>query len=443
MRKAVIWFFFLLLFRLLIGNCSVYATEDYNVSIFFANGMNTPSRIDAFKQLEVLKAKIKNQLPSVVNAKFFLAYNFKEGWLSQLIEVVAQRQLDDWSYFCTWLSGAVPAPDWFRDAVLDQARAVNEGSYISDSDLQEHVDTYISEINKGKKVIIVAHSQGNFYANRAFTLVNSNDLAIVAVATPSTYVAGHGNWTTLTNDLVVWAIQRALPTTLPATTTNSNNNEDSPLHHNFVTSYLNGDMSGPRIIGDISSTARNLVQGRALETMVQRYYPSSYYLSVSFSSDITSVSVTGPNISSIRQTEGETLASLTGRPDIGDSYTLGINYANGLHQDRYYNVSGVNDHFAFLAAPVDGAAITTSIPTFTWSGVVGVSSYGIVISDVSGESENWVWQYSSIPSGMTSVVFNCDDRATPLQSGRSYKAYLHTYDTNGNQATTVTSFSVQ
>jgi len=62
--------------------------------------------------------------------------------------------------------------------------------------LREHVDLYSNELQAGKRVVIIAHSQGNYFANRALaelvTLHGAEVLrrvAIVSVATPASVVA--------------------------------------------------------------------------------------------------------------------------------------------------------------------------------------------------------------------------------------------------------------
>jgi hypothetical protein len=58
------------------------------------------------------------------------------------------------------------------------------------------VDNYLADLNSGKKVVIVAHSQGNFYANNAYRYIKEDynkfidSIGIVSVATPATWVEG-------------------------------------------------------------------------------------------------------------------------------------------------------------------------------------------------------------------------------------------------------------
>jgi hypothetical protein len=115
----------------------------------------------------------------------------------------------------------------------------------------------------GNRVLVVAHSQGNLYANAAYGNLASKDtvpmdaFGIVSVATPASRVAGGGPYYTLMYDLVISAVQLAIPGTLPGNVTNSVSDSDWK-HHSFIDSYLNGDQTGRLIINGALSTANTL-----------------------------------------------------------------------------------------------------------------------------------------------------------------------------------------
>ncbi len=116
---------------------------------------------------------------------------------------------------------------------------------------------------EGRRILVVAHSQGNLYANAAYTNLAGNDLpmdsfGIVSIANPASYVAGGGPYFTLENDVVVNAVRAVLSSTLPGNIYNSNETADW-THHNFIDSYLNGNQSGPMIINSILSEANALM----------------------------------------------------------------------------------------------------------------------------------------------------------------------------------------
>ncbi|WED23234.1 KTSC domain-containing protein [Vibrio sp. JC009] len=208
---------------------------------------------------------------------FHLSLNSNEAWYPQLVEVYYHKRSDTWGKFFHYLSGIEVAPDWFQDAVKDIA--INAYGSVLDSDLAIHVKEYRKSIDSCNRVLVVAHSQGNFYANYAWSEIYSgqsskgykqedfHSLGIVSVATPASYV---GNWikkvddhklitdyVTLTNDRIMVLVRTVYPATLLGNYTNSHDDPDF-WHHNFVESYLKGNRSGPRIISSVKSILDNL-----------------------------------------------------------------------------------------------------------------------------------------------------------------------------------------
>jgi hypothetical protein len=134
---------------------------------------------------------------------------------------------------------------------------------VVDADLRRHVQRYQGLLMSGNRVLVVAHSQGNLYANAAYGNLAGNDtvpmdaFGIVSVATPASRVAGGGPYYTLMYDLVISAVQLAVPGTLPGNVTNSVSDSDWK-HHSFIDSYLNGDQTGPLIVTGALSAANDL-----------------------------------------------------------------------------------------------------------------------------------------------------------------------------------------
>jgi hypothetical protein len=117
---------------------------------------------------------------------------------------------------------------------------------------------------EGNRVLVVGHSQGNLYANSAYTNLayDENNLpmeafGIVAVATPSGLVAGGGPYITRDDDLVIDAVRWFFSGTLDGNISNSNANSDWK-NHSFIDAYLNGDQSGPMIINTALAAANGL-----------------------------------------------------------------------------------------------------------------------------------------------------------------------------------------
>lgn len=234
--------------------------NDKNISIFFGNGMFTDRDV-ADSGLAKLQIKLKDSLSSQTvdyqKVDYAVSYNQNEFWALQLLEVAVQQNIDNWSSFWNFLAGVEIAPDWFQEAMGDVATSFDRFSYVVDGDLQNHVQKYRAEISEGKKVLVVSHSQGNFYSNRAYGNVNSNSFGIVSVATPANQVAGGGSYMTLTNDLVMHSVRIIDPLTLPANFTNTNDSGDW-TGHGFIESYLNGDITGPKLVEYVLATLDRL-----------------------------------------------------------------------------------------------------------------------------------------------------------------------------------------
>ncbi len=224
---------------------------DGDVSIFFANGM-----FNDFDEAEIsrlaIEERVRPLLSHDMNVEFSLAYNHNEEMTEQLREVVSQKTFGDWVFFLDMLSGIEIAPDWLFDSMMDLAVTFDALTYLNDDDLQRHIEMYQAELDKGNTVIVVSHSQGNFYANAAYDILNSGDFTVVSVASPSSFVAGDGDYTTSTDDAIINAVRSVCPLTLLGNVTNESYKGDA---HAFE-DYLNGDVSGPRIISHVLDVVR-------------------------------------------------------------------------------------------------------------------------------------------------------------------------------------------
>jgi hypothetical protein len=130
-----------------------------------------------------------------------------------------------------------------------------------DSDtVDANVRSYRAELALGNEVLLVPHSNGNVYADEAYrrlTPAERTSVGVVAVATLIGSVPGDGPYVTLVEDSFV----ALFPGHLPANTTNTGGLCPEGLGcHGFVDSYLNGAVSGPKIVRDVSDTIPRLVR---------------------------------------------------------------------------------------------------------------------------------------------------------------------------------------
>jgi hypothetical protein len=187
-------------------------------NVFLGNGM--------FNDHEKARVSLESLKEMLVEAgdlskdewDFDISYNHDEKIFS-LFQVFRQRQGESVSTFWRWIRGVPLAPDWFQEKALDMAARVDQAQAVIDADLRSHVQRYKTLLMEGSRVLVVGHSQGNLYANSAYTNLayDENDLpmeafGIVAVATPSGRVAGGGPHITRDDDLVINSVRRALGT---------------------------------------------------------------------------------------------------------------------------------------------------------------------------------------------------------------------------------------
>ncbi len=163
------------------------------------------------------------------------------------------------SRFWRIFGGLEIMPDWFADKMILLTTALDRSALVTTDSLHGHVSTYRTKIAEGKKVLLVAHSQGNLFGNQAYSLLNSRErqsFGMVSVATVDNNVLGAGGpYTTLKSDKVVAALiaaQILLPTKpMPPNTENLEESGDF-LGHYFIDSYMTaGSNSEKQIVADI------------------------------------------------------------------------------------------------------------------------------------------------------------------------------------------------
>jgi hypothetical protein len=245
-------------------SCEAQATYcAKKTNVFLGNGM--------FNDHEKASISLENLKERLVEAgdltkdewDFDISYNHDEKIFS-LFEVFRQRQGESVYTFWQWMSGVPLTPDWFKEKALDMAARVDQAQAVRDADLRSHIQRYKTLLMEGSRVLVVGHSQGNLYANSAYTNLayDENNLpmeafGIVAVATPSGRVAGGGPYITRDDDLVINAVRWFFSGTLDGNITNSNTSSDWK-NHSFIDAYLDGDQSGPMIVNTALAAANGL-----------------------------------------------------------------------------------------------------------------------------------------------------------------------------------------
>ena len=226
-----------------------------NVMVFYGNGMNTDFH-SALDSINLIGSDLLN-----THRFYNLAYNQNETGLTQLREVLLQ-----------WLHGIDVANgkgllSYTKYKFRDYMRKYRQEILSDDRDLQRHVRKYRNFLKDDRYgIVLVAHSQGNFYANMSHDILSSElgDLSdkfrIVSVGTPDSRVAGGDSHITNKNDFVISNIPNSLPG-------NTLRVPSSPLtfNHGFVRDYYTLGQARTQI-NDLITYATDQIQGKDDET---------------------------------------------------------------------------------------------------------------------------------------------------------------------------------
>jgi hypothetical protein len=150
----------------------------------------------------------------------------------------------------------------FQESLADAIVAAATVQVNSDADLAAMVGQYLIDLNAGKKVILVSHSQGNFYANRAQEFIADNNpelapsLGVISVASPSGSLAPGALLTQNSQDTVIFGTVAGKYSVLPANVNFFGINDKR--HHGFLTTYMLTHNARARISGHVQTMINQL-----------------------------------------------------------------------------------------------------------------------------------------------------------------------------------------
>ena len=207
------------------ANCndSVYQK---GTAIYFINGILNDEE-GAYESLYALEGKLTDLQNNSEPVSFGLSYNENESIYTQVIELAAQHDPDLWKEVVGGLDklpSTSTAGHIIKNYITNKISSdIDKTNTTKDSDLEEFAREYKEKIDDCYKVLVVAHSQGNFYANKAYDRLLNEDgidrtdsFKIVSIANPDNEVGGDGYYTTLTNDII-----QNVPASKTPNTTNS------------------------------------------------------------------------------------------------------------------------------------------------------------------------------------------------------------------------------
>ena len=197
------------------------------------------------------------------------AYQQTSSILTQLIEVAAQKGVSDFTEFWAALSGISFVPEWLKKAIEQNLPSLPQ---LEKDELEMHLEKYSRYFRSGYNIVLVSHSQGNFYANAAlrniskyitYDLQNSIDdlrtqnpyyplvtdiFKNIQVATPVLATVNNSPWITFDNDRVINGVRKTLGA-LPGNV-NFKGATDDILMHSFLT-YMKLPESRKRILEEL------------------------------------------------------------------------------------------------------------------------------------------------------------------------------------------------
>ncbi|MCB0351250.1 MAG: hypothetical protein KDD38_08710 [Bdellovibrionales bacterium] len=235
------------------ASTSLKCTE--NLYVLFINGVFNNRRSAKKSHTALLEFLKESDLQSTglrwTSRNTYLVYNYSGGFLD-LLEAYNQKEGEIVSNFWLWLTKLPLSPKWFQERYISEMRKIDNTSstYTVDQGLENFINEII--IMGGGKILIVAHSQGNFFAQSAI-IRTRNSLIInwesdqqkarwVAIATPTATAPENNAFTTLKSDGVI----KAIPLSLPGNITNTIP-KPGLFDHEFVKHYLNGDGASKQI----------------------------------------------------------------------------------------------------------------------------------------------------------------------------------------------------
>lgn len=259
--------------------------RDSGIIFAFFNGVQTTSA-EAHRALNEFRRIHGNERADGENIRYEVMYNHTNG-LEDFVETFQQRVLEQEQILHgrfelalelingggTWweklgqLATTLPQIrddflDWYRASIVESLTSLadNPPTLNNYAEHQSRLDTWIVE---GKQIVMVAHSQGNLFANSAYdyaaSQTDAESLKLVHIA-PATPIA-NGPHRLADKDLVINALRATggvqdITDIIPAYLDRPAglNGETDILGHGLLEIYLNPALNiGAAVVGDIEN----------------------------------------------------------------------------------------------------------------------------------------------------------------------------------------------
>lgn len=253
----------------------VGATEHCNAgaTIFFVNGIGN-ELADALNSREKLLGVLHLHNPNTPSCALKLFYN-KSGLTSWNINIfcavfgLVEGFLTDWQFAHqrTCVSGLGLTADLAEASAQWYEQAGKEPDF-SDPDVLLLRQQIRDELAKGKFVILVGHSQGNFFIQQAVDGLSATDkqkVGVLAIASPANYsnYSSYGSFRhyTLENDAITNPVIIGHLSANGSSEFSRASTSTSFAIHSFVDSYLGFEESREAILDLFDAVAGDLVDG--------------------------------------------------------------------------------------------------------------------------------------------------------------------------------------
>jgi hypothetical protein len=255
---------------LLVETSTASICDTKETVVFFGNGVMTDED-NAYNSRDIIKQRVKTKLPpeEFELLDFQLSYNDTHTLPLDLLELTIQFLTGNVSRFWRILWELDPMPDLVAEQMLLLSDALDYSALLTTDNLRDHVKTYQNAIDEGKKIILVAHSQGNLFGNQAYNFLSIGEkrsFGMISVANVDNNVLGDGTetapYTSLKNDkfiLGLIAVQLGLPTSPMFPNTENLADSEDLWRHSFIRSYMMEEsISETQITGDIIAVLGSL-----------------------------------------------------------------------------------------------------------------------------------------------------------------------------------------
>ena len=223
--------------------------NEYKSDLYYANGImigETKKQANSTwkNKIDDLFSNNQDMINKSINTK--VSYNASENLFDDLYEAFLQSGNEQ-----GWLTFSKYIPTYYGDKIPDSVNTHRPN-------LVTQINAYKESIKLGHGVIVIAHSQGNYYTNEAYKELDEwmkPYFHMMGVATPADHVAGGGTYVTFHNDIINLVLRG-----LASNRHNPNTQHDPILSydaHDFYNSYMTA--------GNTKNEIQNFILGKINE----------------------------------------------------------------------------------------------------------------------------------------------------------------------------------